>query len=134
MAKWIKAVVAAVAFVGATSSPAVASTITSAFISGLEGWSTSDPSAVLTQSATGGNPGGFLYHDNSELAIAQLIAPAAFLGDLSAFVGGTFSFDGSLLAGGGSFFDGPNSIPSGPYLDYGIIQIVGPTLTAQIDL
>jgi hypothetical protein len=109
-------------------------TIVSTFTSGLEGWTTTDPGAVLTQVASGGNPGGYLSHDNSELAIAQLVAPAAFLGNLSAFIGGTFSFDGKLLGAGGSFFDGPNSIPGGPYLDYGIIQLIGPTLTAQIDL
>jgi hypothetical protein len=109
-------------------------TIVSTFTSGLEGWTTTDAGAVFTQVATGGNPGGYLSHDNSEQAIAQLLAPAAFLGDLSAFIGGTFSFDGNLLGAGGSFFDGPNGIPGGVFLDYGIIQLIGPTLTAQVDL
>jgi hypothetical protein len=55
--------------------------------------------------------------------------PRRFLGDLSAFIGGTFSFDGNLLGAGGSFFDGPNGIPpAAVFLDYGIIQLIGPTL------
>ena len=136
MRNWVISAVAALALAAGTSTPVSASTITisSLFTTSLEGWTTTDTLGTMTQQATGGNPGGFLSHDNSELIIAQLIAPAAFLGDLSAFIGGTFSFDGSLLGNGGLFFDGPNGIPGGVYLDYGIIQFIGPSLTAQIDL
>jgi hypothetical protein len=136
MSKWTKRVLLGLVMSVLLPSSSMASSITivSTFTSGLEGWTTTDPGAVFTQVAAGGNPGGYLSHDNSEQAIAQLVAPAAFLGNLSAFIGGTFSFDGNLLGAGGSFFDGPNGIPGGVFLDYGIIQLIGPTLSAQVDL
>lgn len=105
------------------------------FDSGLEGWTTSDTLGVTTHAATGGNTGGFLRHDNSELLFSILLAPASFIGDLSGFVGGTFSFDGLQIEGGGAFFDGPNRIPDGNvYDDYGTIEISGPGGTAKVDL
>ena len=119
----------------ALSSPVHATPIIieSTFDTSLEGWTTND-SGIFTQRPAGGNPGGYLFLDNCECTIAQILAPATFLGDLSAYVGGTFSFDGNLLGNGGSFFDGPNGIPGGVYLDYGIVQIIGPSISAQVDL
>lgn len=84
--------------------------------------------------ASGGNPGGYFWHDNSELLFSILRAPATYHGDLSSYIGGSFSFDGIQLGNGGTFFDGPAGIPGGFYLDYGTIQIIGPAGTAQIDL
>jgi hypothetical protein len=136
MFKWLKLGLVALVVWAAfpTDLAAAPITILSSFNGGLEGWTTTDAGAVLSHAGAGGNPGGFLLHDNSEGAIAQLVAPAAFLGNLSAFIGGTLSFDGNQIGAGGSFFDGPNGIPGGVFLDYGIIQIIGPTLTAQVDL
>ena len=70
--------------------PATGLTIQSTFDSGLEGWT-----AVLittTWQTTGGNPGGFLRGVDQPFT-SYLLAPAAFLGDLSAFNGGYMSFD-----------------------------------------
>ena len=126
-------VAVAMFLLAALSRPVDAASIVSSFDTNLEGWTTND-SGTFVQQAAGGNPGGFLFLDNSDLVIAQIIAPASFLGDLSGYIGGTFSFDGSLRGDGGQFFDGPAGIPGGVFLDYGIIQIIGPTITAQVDL
>lgn len=103
--------------------------ISSRFDSDLEGWTTND-SGSFSQVATGGNPGGFLWLDNSELSIAQIQAPTKFLGDLSAYIGGKISFDGNLLGRGGNFFNGPDH----GYLDFGYVRISSPTIAVQIDL
>jgi hypothetical protein len=124
---------ASVVFCLVSAQSANATSIAATFDSGLEGWTTND-SGSFTHVSSGGNPGGYARLDNCECNIAQLLASAGFLGNLSAFIGGTLSFDGNLLGDGGSFFDGPNGIPGGTFLDYGIIRIVGPTLTAQRDL
>ena len=78
-----------------------ATTISSDFSTDLEGWTISAGSGALSHSATGGNPGGYLFVDNAEGAvIVRAIAPAKFLGDLSAFDGGSLTFDGNLLTKG----------------------------------
>lgn len=126
-------VAAAVALAIAMGSHASAQVVT--FDNGLEGWTTSDSLGTTTHSATGGNPGGYLRHDNSELEFSILLAPTSFVGNLSSFIGGTFSFDAIQIAGGGAFFDGPNRIPDGNvYDDYGTIVISGPGGTARVDL
>jgi hypothetical protein len=120
--------------VGILARAAQATTIVSTFDSGLDGWGMADTLGSTGHVATGGNPGGYFWHDNSEFLFSILLAPAAYLGNLSSFVGGTFSFDGIQLGNGGIFFDGPHGIPGGYYLDYGTIQIVGSAGTAQVDL
>lgn len=114
--------------------PAARADVVTTFDSGLEGWSMADTLGTTAHVGSGGNPGGFFWHDNSELLFSILHAPASYLGNLSSYVGGTFSFDGIQLGNGGIFFDGPNGIPGGVYLDYGTIQIVGSAGTAQVDL
>jgi hypothetical protein len=70
--------------------PADALTIASGFDAGLEGWTAA--AIALSWQPAGGNPGGYLRGD--DLAnTSYLIAPAAFLGDLSAFDGGWMAFD-----------------------------------------
>jgi hypothetical protein len=124
---------AAIALAVAIGSHANAQVAT--FDSGLEGWTTSDSLGSTTHSASGGNTGGYLRHDNSELEFSILLAPASFVGNLSSFIGGTLSFDGIQIEGGGQFFDGPNRIPDGNvYDDYGTIVISGPGGTAKVDL
>jgi len=116
------------------SAPAADADVLATFDNGLEGWGTADILGITTHVATGGNPGGYFQHDNSELQFSILIAPEAYLGDLSGYIGGAFPFDGILLGDGGEFFNGPAGIPGGVFLDYGTIQIAGPAGTAQVDL
>lgn len=99
-----------------------AGAITSTFDSGLEGWTAiglepmftlfppalndivvTDNSADMEWSGTDGNPGGyaaFVDEVNDPSALAS--APAAFLGDLTSFIGGTFSFQHRLEEPGAS--------------------------------
>jgi hypothetical protein len=62
-----------------------------------EGWSgygESDMGGTFGRSPTGGNPGGFFRCETREvLERCEFIAPAEFLGDLSAAAGGGVSFD-----------------------------------------
>jgi hypothetical protein len=99
--------------------------IISTFDTDLDGWTTDNP-GTFQHMSSGGNPGGFLFLDNDEQAIAHIFAPSKFLGDLSAFDGGLISFDGNLLGDGGIFFENPD--------DYGVIQISGTAGTATSDL
>jgi hypothetical protein len=62
---------------------ASAATISSDFSADLDGWTISSGSGALSYSATGGNPGGYLFVDNAEGAtIVRAIAPAKLLGNL----------------------------------------------------
>ena len=87
-----------------------ATAITSTFDTDLEGWTAvgidasiglggpiitlTDNSADMVHSGSGGNPGGYAQFIDVIMSPASLAsAPAAFLGDLTSFVGGTFSFD-----------------------------------------
>jgi hypothetical protein len=74
--------------------------------------------AEFKQESTGGNPGGFLYADNSETVVAQIVAPEKFEGDLRPCAGGTFHFDGRMLGIGGTGYHGPG-------VDYGNLRITG---------
>lgn len=77
-----------------------ASVISSTFSSGLEGWT--GTGGTVSWSSTGGNPGGFLQQvDTGPFSppIGMYVsAPAAFLGNLSAYIGGVLSFDSILLS------------------------------------
>jgi hypothetical protein len=74
-----------------------AQVIQSTFTSGLEGWTGNGGS--ITWSATGGNPGGHLQQMDVIAGDMFVIAPVAFLGNRSAFVGGTLSFDARQVVG-----------------------------------
>ena len=101
-------------------------TIQSSFDAGTDGWSHSGAS-VFKQEASGGNPGGFLYIDNSEGPVTWILAPSGFEGNLSAYDGGTISFDGKMLGTGGS--------PWGPSpQDYGNVYLYGGAGVASADL
>lgn len=85
-----------------------ATTISSDFSTDLDGWTITPGSGALSYAGSGGNPGGYLFVDNAEGAtIVRAIAPAKFLGDLSAFDGGTLQFDGNLLSKGSVAFYPP---------------------------
>jgi len=103
-----------------------ASSLTSDFDVSTEGW-THTGASVLQQVATGGNPGGYLFVDNSEGDITYLFAPAKYLGNLSAFDGGTVSFDGNMLGIGGAPYTAAG-------LDYGHLRLTGAGMSATLDL
>jgi hypothetical protein len=120
--------VAAVLVTACLTAPAGAwgqAPITSTFSSDVEGW-THSGAALFEQQGSGGNPDGFLYIDNSEGPITYVFAPAAFLGDLSAYDGGTFSIDANMLGIGGAGYTNPE--------DYGHLRVSGPGGAATADL
>ena len=81
-----------------------AASISSGFDADLEGWTGSEGGAV-TYNATGGNPGGFLQQTDVDLSDMYVIAPAAYLGDRTSYIGGTLSFDAIQLIGPGDDYD-----------------------------
>lgn len=100
--------------------------IKSTFTVTAEGWSHTGATS-MTQSASGGNPGGYLHVDNSEGPVTFLFASPQFLGDLRAFDGGTLSFDGNMLGIGGSPWTNPG-------FDYGHVRISSPAGVRTVDL
>ena len=104
-----------------------AAEIRSAFTASLEGWTAADTvGGTPTHVAAGGNPGGYVFLDNAENLWTYVVAPAAFLGDLSGFDGGTLSFDGDQLTGNG-LYESTN-------FNYGNVYLIGPTVTTVLDL
>lgn len=108
--------------IGRMASPA--NTISSGFETGVEGWTVNNTAAVAV--STGGNPGGYLFIDNPETTISEIIAPAPFHGDLRSFIGGMLSFDGNMLQAIGSPWSNP--------ADYGKVTIAGPADTAMLNI
>lgn len=102
-----------------------AAVIQSTFDADLEGWAISNTFGAQWQVA-GGNPGGYAHIDNTEQEIAYMFAPAAFLGDLSAYNGQTFSFDAIQIEGGGSPWDN--------FENFGRLRITGVGGTVSADL
>jgi hypothetical protein len=113
-----RAGVAALALTLLAVHAASALTIESTFDAGLEGWTTS-VGGELTFVANGGNPGGFLQQTDIDLSDMFVMAPASFLGDLSAFLNGSLSFDARQVSGAGekyapfgfvTLFNGGNAV------------------------
>lgn len=101
------------------------------FDTDLDGWTCTHASECSFQ-MSGGNPGGFIQHDdgNGSGGPEQIIAPSKFLGDWSRLNGGAISFDHKLLhVGGGSAGKRPYEVQiSGP----GDSAVwTGPTLTGE---
>lgn len=70
------------------------------FSTGLDGWTTNVPSEVSWES-TGGNPGGYVRHEDGAGSSSFLIAPSKFLGDWSGADGvGGLSFDHRIFSTG----------------------------------
>jgi len=69
-----------------------ASVIRSGFDTDLEGWTSFDGGSEV-HVASGGNPSGYLEMTDVGLGSMQAIAPSAFLGNLTAYLGGALSFD-----------------------------------------
>jgi hypothetical protein len=98
--------------------------IISNFDSGLAGWTGAGGS--VTHVASGGNGGGFLSQTDTLNTWMSVSAPAAFLGNLSAYLGGVLSFDGKNLSNSAS------NLQSGPW--FGNVVITGSAGTATRDV
>ena len=106
---------------------AQALTIISTFDVDAEGWTPNPGEAALAHVAAGGNPGGHI--QLTDIGVGGIpfgsgaFASAAFLGDLSAFLGGTLSLDMATIAGSGTTF-----------ASFGEIQLSGGGDTAFFDV
>lgn len=111
--------------------PHPANAVSSTFDSGLDGWTAvgidvsyqlfpfpaltgiaiTDNAADMVHAGADGNPGGYAQLTDMIAEPSSLAsAPAAYLGDLTAYIGGTFSFDHRL------FTEGANvALPHAPY-------------------
>lgn len=85
-----KTVFVALAAVLALAGPASAA-IQSTFDGGAEGWT--GQHGDLQWLATGGQPGGHLRQSDTDGGDQVVFAPAAYLGNLSAYLGGSVAFD-----------------------------------------
>ena len=95
------ALAGAAAILAAAASPAIASPIvSSSFDTGTDGWTADGDVASFSHQAAGGNPGGYIAAvDAAQGPIIYFVAPAAYLGDLSAALGGLLSFDLNVTSG-----------------------------------
>ena len=90
--------------------------LASTFDSGLDGWTGAGGSVTFV--AVGGSPGGFLQQTDTANSYMLVAAPAALLGNLSAYVNGTLSFDAKNLSNSASDLNSP-----GPW--FGTVKITG---------
>ncbi len=114
--------IAALAFAGSTHAA-----IVTTFDASAEGWTGNEANPIVTFIGSGGSPGGFLeVADNPaiEAPTFGVLAPAAYHGDLTEFIGGVLSFEAIAL----SDITGPE-VPS-----FGTVTIAGPAGSASIDL
>jgi hypothetical protein len=90
--------------------------LSSSFDGGLEGWTAAG--GTISYVASGGSPGGYLKQVDTLGTFMTVIAPSAFHGDLSSFLGGVLSFDARNLSGSASDLPSP-----GPW--FGTVTIAG---------
>ena len=74
-----------------------ATPISSTFDTDAEGWTATPGAATVAHVASGGNPDGFLSSTDTDPTTPVVIAPAKFLGNLSAYAGGMLSYDMKVL-------------------------------------
>lgn len=97
------------------------------FDSGTAGW-TAGAATTIEWQPVGGNPGGYLSIGDNGVPDMSIIAPAAYLGDRSAYIGGTFVFDGRVFDSFGNTICNPG---------YGRVTLTGGadgSITVQRDL
>ncbi|MDX2020963.1 MAG: hypothetical protein SF187_12050 [Deltaproteobacteria bacterium] len=82
---------------------------------------------TFEQRSSGGNPGGLLYADTSDLDLSYVFAGAKFVGDQTSHIGGTLRFDGTALAVGGTAWTKASE-------DYGWVRITSPFGVLERDL
>lgn len=97
---------------------ASATTISSSFDAGAEGWTALDAVGFDYHSSfqsTGGNPGGFLDGLETDPAggTGYFIAPSKYLGNLSSFAGGSLGYDFKVIQGTSYFNDADVIISNG---------------------
>lgn len=111
----------------ASAPSANATSIISTFDASAEGWTANPGQATLAFFAMGGNPDGHIQISDAGAGSIPFgsgaFAPAAFLGDLSGFIGGTMSLDMATFGGGG-----------GTFPRFGEIQLSGGGDRAFLDL
>jgi len=106
-----------------STAPAAHADPTYTFDSGAQGWQVSTGDATQTWLASGGNTGGFLRLDDLTTATDFVLqAPAAALGNLSAYLGGSLSFDAKNLDG-----------VAADWSDFGRITLASGALTVTVD-
>jgi Laminin B (Domain IV)/PEP-CTERM motif len=94
----------ALAFALSLTQASAVPTISSTFDSDAQGW-TVENDYTLTYHSTGGNPGGYvLGTDAGQGSTGYFVAPSAYLGNKSAYLGATLSYqlDFIPVSGGGS--------------------------------
>jgi hypothetical protein len=112
-------IAAAMAFTFALSIVhASATTITSSFDTGAEGWSALDAVGhdyTASWQSSGGNPGGYLQGIETDPngGTGYFIAPSKFLGDLSGYYGGTLSYQINVISGTDYYSDADVIISDG---------------------
>ncbi|WP_326544265.1 PEP-CTERM sorting domain-containing protein [Pseudorhodoferax sp.] len=106
--KWLAGAVA-----GLLAVSAQAAAIGFNFSADTQGWTVFDGGALAWRSA-GGNPGGYLEIGDASDGDFRLEAPAAALGDWSAYLGGTLRFDAKNLDGATPDWGG-----------FGLVEITG---------
>jgi hypothetical protein len=91
-------------------SSSAASLVKSTFDTGLDGWTENADNQSPGDSfiSTGGNPGGYLFHEDTGPGISNLIAPDRFLGDWSAYQ--SISYDHKVFKTGVFSEVGPQSM------------------------
>jgi len=97
--------------------------LVSTFDATAEGWSTNAGDGVLSFNLSGGNPGGRIQIQDGSSTDMQVIAPGAWLGNLSSYLGGTFSFDALNV-----------SETQPDYGGFGIVTITGSAGTVSFDM
>jgi hypothetical protein len=120
MLKMVKTSIAATAtFAFALSiAQASATTISSTFDTGAEGWTALDAVGfdyTANWQSSGGNPGGFLegIETDPNGGTGYFIAPSKFLGNFSAYAGGTLTYDFKVIQGSDYYSDADVIITNG---------------------
>ena len=100
------------------STVAARADVVSTFDTGAQGWTANDAVGhdyTAAWVSTGGNPGGFLSgnEDDPNGGTGYFIAPSAYNGNLSQYLGGTLSYQINVIAGTEYFDDVDVMISSG---------------------